>query len=1057
MSVNYSFNDKNEFVIDDYDKASTFASFLPGIAGIDGIPMWCFYVNRGQCVGSFGVKDKDNAIMEFFPANTMYKNIELQGFRTFIKYKEKIHEIFSSTSQDKYLRRMIIEKNVLKIEEINETINIKIIVTYFNIAHDSYSGIARKVSIFNLDKEAKEIEILDGAVQILPFGISNSEYQSMSNLSKAWFQAENKDDILYYKLRATMGDTSEIGKIEGANFYLAFSSKEKNLKPIYDMDLIFGYNTSFTYPSAWNTCHGNLVSLKQISENKVSGGFANTKFTLKEEFYLGSILGYTPNPELISKRKNEFDLEYINSKEEAARKLAEALTEKVLTKTSNRVFDEYVSQCFLDNLLRGGYPIIFKAKDREAVYHIYSRKHGDLEREYNFFSTEPHYYSQGNGNFRDVNQNRRNDVYIEPLVKDFNVRQFMNLIQADGYNPLLVKGSTFTYKGDNHILSLVLSHKGEIEKILKDKFTPGRLISFIVNNKVEMSVTKEEFLEAVIKNSSQNFEAEFGEGYWNDHFTYNMDLIESYLDIYPDKLEELLFQDRTYRYFDSPIRLLKKREKYVYVNGKVRQYDSIIEDKEKIMRLGIKANETNWLRDEYGKGEIYETNLFSKLVSLALNKFICLDPNGIGIEMEANKPGWNDAMNGLPGLFGSSIGETAELIRILEFIISASEKFQVDIKLTIEMKELLFNIEKLVDLKNKKVLTDFAYWEAVGIEKENYRDKIRFGINGEESSISTKVILNIFLKFQRKLQEALRKATDYGQGIYPTYLVYEAQKYDVLESSNPVNGYKNVVIKEFKCTKVPLFLEAPARILKNIKDIAEAKLLYNSVKQSSIYDRKLRMYKTSESLESMSEEIGRVRAFTPGWLERESIFLHMEYKYFLAMLEAGLYDEFYEEIKVALVPFMNPKIYGRSILENSSFIASSENPDDSIHGRGFVARLSGSTAELLSMWHLMMCGKKVFSYDNNKLELRFKPILSKDFFDADGKVAFKFLGHILVTYHNPARSNTYGSEAPCINNILITLMDGNKIQIKNRVIEEPYSVYVRNGLIQAIDVYFDNK
>ena len=27
----------------------------------------------------------------------------------------------------------------------------------------------------------------------------------------------------------------------------------------------------------------------------------------------------------------------------------------------------------------------------------------------------------------------------------------------------------------------------------------------------------------------------------------------------------------------------------------------------------------------------------------------------MGIEMEAGKPGWNDAMNGLPGLFGSEM------------------------------------------------------------------------------------------------------------------------------------------------------------------------------------------------------------------------------------------------------------------------------------------------------------------------------------------------------------------------------------------------------------------
>jgi len=40
------------------------------------------------------------------------------------------------------------------------------------------------------------------------------------------------------------------------------------------------------------------------------------------------------------------------------------------------------------------------------------------------------------------------------------------------------------------------------------------------------------------------------------------------------------------------------------------------------------------------------------------NKAASLDPSGIGIEMEANKPNWYDSLNGLPGLLGSSISET---------------------------------------------------------------------------------------------------------------------------------------------------------------------------------------------------------------------------------------------------------------------------------------------------------------------------------------------------------------------------------------------------------------
>ncbi|PAM92997.1 hypothetical protein B4N84_20275, partial [Flavobacterium sp. IR1] len=127
--------------------------------------------------------------------------------------------------------------------------------------------------------------------------------------------------------------------------------------------------------------------------------------------------------------------------------------------------------------------------------------------------------------------------------------------------------------------------------------------------------------------------------------------------------------------------------------------------------------------------------------------------------------------------------------------------------------------------------------------------------------------------------------------------------------------------------------------LKLTDDRDSAKALYDEVKQSAIYDRKLKMYKTSMSINSEPNELGRVKSFTPGWLENESIFLHMEYKYLLATLKSGLYDEFYEDMKQALIPFLDPEMYGRSILENSSFIASSANPNVDLHGKGFVSRL----------------------------------------------------------------------------------------------------------------------
>ena len=75
----------DRYVLEDFDSKPTFASFLPGVAGLYGKPVWSFYVNRGQGVASFGFKSKDYPILEFNPANKAYQLTPYIGFRTFLK------------------------------------------------------------------------------------------------------------------------------------------------------------------------------------------------------------------------------------------------------------------------------------------------------------------------------------------------------------------------------------------------------------------------------------------------------------------------------------------------------------------------------------------------------------------------------------------------------------------------------------------------------------------------------------------------------------------------------------------------------------------------------------------------------------------------------------------------------------------------------------------------------------------------------------------------------------------------------------------------------------
>ena len=543
----------------------------------------------------------------------------------------------------------------------------------------------------------------------------------------------------------------------------------------------------------------------------------------------------------------------------------------------------------------------------------------------------------------------------------------------------------------------------------------------------------------------------FLEGYWSDHWDYNMDLVDNYLSIFPDKLDELVFKDNTYKFYDSVAYVVPRSEKYVInKKGAVRQYGMEVEDEAKLARPGFNKWATNWLKTPDEK--IYNTTLAVKMITLALSKFAQLDVDGMGVEMEGGKPGWNDAMNGLPGLFGSGTPETFELKRLIKFITDNFNGSET-VVMPAEIAKYLDDVKAVLDKYNNGQVSDFEYWDEVATIREKYRESVKLYLSGEETEVSKDYINEVFSAFAAKIDKGIEKAVEMGNGLVPTYFTHEAVDFEpvVDENGNPVMshyGLQKAVVKEFKTVALPYFLEGPARMMGNVNE-ETAREMYNNVKKTGLYDEKLAMYKTSASIEGCSMEAGRCRAFTPGWQERENVFLHMEYKYILSMIRAGICSEFYDTITRALIPFLDPNMYGRSTLENSSFIASSVNPNPDIHGRGFVARLSGSTTEMLSIWIEMFMGGKVFTYEDSKLVLNFTPKLSNWLFD-EGKVTFRLLSSCDITYVNETGKNTFGDDAAVVDRVEI---NGETVSTENKIVGEMAEA-VRDGKINNITVYF---
>ena len=217
------------------------------------------------------------------------------------------------------------------------------------------------------------------------------------------------------------------------------------------------------------------------------------------------------------------------------------------------------------------------------------------------------------------------------------------------------------------------------------------------------------------------------------------------------------------------------------------------------------------------------------------------------------------------------------------------------------------------------------------------------------------------------MKKGIEKAQRVGGPVCPTYFYYDVPEYEKTQDG--------LMPLKFQVERTPDFLEGSVHMLK-LKDFdGLKKTVYDNVKNSRLYDQPLKMYKVNASLSEASFELGRACAFTPGWLENESVWLHMEYKYLLELLKSGLYEEFEQDFHDAAVCFLPEDMYGRSPLENSSFIASSANPNKKIHGKGFVARLSGSTAEFLQIWQLMMFGSRPFVMKDGELTLDLMPCI----------------------------------------------------------------------------------
>jgi len=458
--------------------------------------------------------------------------------------------------------------------------------------------------------------------------------------------------------------------------------------------------------------------------------------------------------------------------------------------------------------------------------------------------------------------------------------------------------------------------------------------------------------------------------------------------------------------------------------------------------------------------------------------------DGIAIEYEGGKPGWNDANNGLVGMIGSGTPELSELSVLIQYILSVANKYQRHVRVPTELYELVMTINDALDVLTRDYTESqmlypkvpaalFSYWDTVASAREQYRNATKVTFSGATSVISHIDLKAILERWLKEIDVGIERAYKLGThgdgdkgstGIPPTYFSYNVTNWEETGELNS-EGHPFVRAREMIVSLFPLFLEGPTRMMKTVTR-PTAKAMYRKVHSSPLRDEVLKMYTISASLKGQSIDMGREMAFAPGWLENQSVWLHMSYKFYLELLRHKMYDEFFDEmVGGGILPFMDVEVYGRSLMECSSFIASSAFDDPSEHGRGYLARLSGSTAEFLSMWVLMFIGPNPFFMDEftGQLQMRLVPSLPRWMFDdtcagggscGESTVSFKLFSSIDVTYHHRRGDKDLFDTAP--SRYVIVSGDGTVFRVDGPHIEAGLADKIRRVVFVAtIDAYFD--
>lgn len=805
------------FEIRDYDRFRPF--FMSIVSDSD---LWMFISANGGL--SAGRRNAEYALFPYYTDDKITDMAEITGSKTIIRLKSEgqnhVWEPFSIRSEGLYQIRRNLYKNrygnKILFEEVNTDLGLK-----FSYQWNSSSrfGFIKKSKLVNLTNLNRDISVLDGIQNVLPYGVESAIQATSSNLADAYKRTELVEDtgLAIFSLSAFIVDKAEPSEALKVNTawstglnnpeYLVSSlqlddfrkGKEirqendvKGEKGAYfvlsDLTLTNDSESSWLIAADVNQNHARVIELNEwirstrdpgrivwddiekgsrqlLRLTAAADGIQHSSDRLKNARHYSNVL-------FNIMRGGIFDDQYRIDKEDYRSYLYHASRDVYKRQIT---FIEQLSNTFsYSNLCRSVSELDDPDLERLTVEYLplkFSRRHGDPSRPWNRFSINLREEQDGSkildyeGNWRDIFQNWEVLALSYPGFTLGMIYKFVNASTFEGYNPYRVTKGGFDW----------------------ETIDPDDPWSYI--------------------------------GYWGDHqIIYLLKFLEYYDRLEPGRLQKL-FAHESFVYAHIPYRI-KSYEEIVRDPKDTIGFDSESDQK---IRARMKEIGADGALLETAAGGIHHVNFLEKLLAAVLSKLSNFIPEA-GIWMNTQRPEWNDANNALVGN-GVSMVTLYYLRRFMVFFESLLASSDTG-KVTVSSELLVFFTQtanvlgdhkdllsgKINDIQRKNI-TDL-----LGRAGSDYRNTIYdAGFSGEKSVLDPEQ-LSDFIRNSIDWLEHSIEANRRDDHLYHSYNLMS------------LNG------DGIEISRLSEMLEGQVAVLSSgFVDAAEAASLLDSLRNSALY------------------------------------------------------------------------------------------------------------------------------------------------------------------------------------------------------------------------------